>query len=109
MNRITKKVNDTSLTWMGPVFPLEQIEQLWSENVNDWIKYLESIDKTDLENEIIFQPTDSNKTFKAKIREVSLQLNYHCIHHRAQILRMIRQQGLTPPKTDYIYTVLKEL
>ncbi|HEY5123983.1 MAG TPA: DinB family protein [Ignavibacteria bacterium] len=109
MNRITKKVDDTSLTWMGPVFPLEKLEQLWNENVNDWIKYLESIDETDLENEIIFQPTDSNKTFKAKILEVSMQLNYHCIHHRAQILRIIRQQGLTPPKTDYIYTVLKEL
>ncbi len=109
MNRITKKVEDTSLTWMGPVFPLEQLEQLWSENVNEWIKYLEKIDDSELEKDIIFQPTDRNRKYSAKIREVSLQLNYHCIHHRAQILRIIRQQGQTPPSTDYILTVLKEL
>ena len=109
MNRLTKKVDDTSLTWMGPVFPLEQLEKLWSESVNEWINYLEEIEETDLENEIIFQPSDRDKTFKAKLRDIALQLNYHSIHHRAQILRIIRQQGQTPPATDYILTVLKEL
>jgi len=109
MNRITKEKDDTKLSWMGPVFPLEDLEKLWTENVNIWIDYLEKINESDLENDIIFQPTDSNKTFKAKLLDVSLQLNYHSIHHRAQILRIIRQQGFNPPITDYIYTVLKEI
>jgi uncharacterized damage-inducible protein DinB len=109
MNRITKEKEDTAFSWMGPEFSIEQLENIWSDNVNVWIKYLDGIDESVLENDIIFQPSDRNKKYKAKIREVSLQLNYHCIHHRAQILRMIRQQGLTPPATDYIFTVLKEI
>ena len=109
MNRITKEKDDTSLSWMGPVFPLDELENIWAENVNIWLNYLEKIDESELENDIIFQPTDRNRKYSAKIKEVSLQLNYHCLHHRAQILRMIRQQGQTPPVTDYIYTVLKEI
>jgi uncharacterized damage-inducible protein DinB len=109
MNRITNEKDDTAFSWMGPEFPLEQLESIWTENVNVWIKYLEKIDDSELEIDIIFQPTDRNRKYSAKIRDVSLQLNYHCIHHRAQILRIIRQQGQTPPSTDYILTVLKEL
>ncbi|MBP9221492.1 MAG: hypothetical protein KBF42_08910 [Chitinophagales bacterium] len=33
-----------------------------------------------------------------------LQLNYHSIHHRAQMQMLIRQQGLVPDFVDYIGT-----
>lgn len=108
MNRITLEKEDTAFSWMGPEFPLEQLDDLWNDNIKIWVNYLEKIDETEIENDIIFQPTDRARKYSAKIREVSLQLNYHIIHHRAQMHRMLRQQGITPPATDYIFTVIKE-
>jgi uncharacterized damage-inducible protein DinB len=43
-----------------------------------------------------------------KIKDLMLQLNYHCIHHRAQVNTLISKQGIKPPATDYIFTVLQE-
>jgi uncharacterized damage-inducible protein DinB len=44
-----------------------------------------------------------------KLVDLVLQLNYHSIHHRAQINKLMSQQWIIPPATDYIYTKLIEL
>jgi uncharacterized damage-inducible protein DinB len=41
--------------------------------------------------------------------DIALQLNYHAIHHRAQIQVLIRQQGLEPDFIDYIGTKYHKL
>ncbi len=43
------------------------------------------------------------------LMDLALQLNYHNIHHRAQINTLISKQGIKPPATDYIFTKLQEL
>ncbi|MGZ3921946.1 MAG: DinB family protein [Bacteroidia bacterium] len=35
-------------------------------------------------------------------------MNYHSIHHRAQVNTLMSKQGIKPPATDYIFTVLQE-
>jgi len=42
--------------------------------------------------------------FAATIKDIALQLNYHSIHHRAQMQTIIRSQGLEPEFVDYIGT-----
>ena len=109
MNRITKEVDDAVYNWFGPVMPLDELEGKWTEVIDWWINYIEKNDESGLDKELIFNRSEDNKGFSAKIRDIALQLNYHSIHHRAQINRLIRLQNLEPPKTDYIFTVLKEL
>jgi len=43
------------------------------------------------------------------LKDIALQLNYHSIHHRAQIQTIIRQQGMEPDFVDYIGTKYKRL
>jgi len=47
--------------------------------------------------------------FAAAIKDIALQLNYHSIHHRAQIQTIIRSQGLEPEFVDYIATKYRRL
>lgn len=107
MNRITKEESDTNHAWFGPAFPLEQLDVRWSESINKWIRLIENSSEGDLDEDLIFHRTDNGSKMRAKLKEVALQLNYHSIHHRAQTQRVMREQGLTPPVTDYIHTVLK--
>ena len=72
-----------------------------------WINFLETQTDADIEKEIIYPAFGTGKKFKNKIREIAFQLNCHSVHHRAQIARIIREQGFTPPGTDYIFTVFK--
>jgi len=45
----------------------------------------------------------------APLKDIALQLNYHSIHHRAQIQALIRAQGIEPDFVDYIGTVFRKI
>jgi uncharacterized damage-inducible protein DinB len=107
-NRITKKHDDSTQSWSGSVIPLDQLEGAWSDSLGKLIHILESGDETILENKIVFRRPSDSKDMIVKMQDIMLQLNYHSVGHRAQINRIIRLQGVTPPATDYILTVLKE-
>jgi uncharacterized damage-inducible protein DinB len=109
LNRITLEQPDSSLSWNDATPPLGELESYWAEGVHKWLNFLETLPENELQKEIQFQRPTDNKRFGVLLVQIALQINYHQIHHRAQIARIIRQQGLTPPATDYIYTVFKEL
>lgn len=109
LNRITNEIPDNSLSWNDSTPPLSQLESFWNECLQAWLIFLNSIPETDLQKEIQFNRPTDNKRFALKIIDIALQINYHQIHHRAQIARMIRLQGQTPPATDYIFTKFKEV
>lgn len=108
INRITRKQEDTALSWFGPVFPAEELEHKWTESVNAWLRFLEEKSDADLLQDVVFHRATDGKALAVNIRDIALQLNYHSIHHRAQINKLISAQGLPVPLTDYIFTVLKE-
>jgi uncharacterized damage-inducible protein DinB len=109
MNRITKEVDDTKHEWFGDVYNYDQIGEMLDQSVSNWLTYLEGIDESSFDKEIIYQRSGDGKTFSATLRDIVLQINYHSIHHRAQVYRIIRQQGGVPPTTDYIILKLKEV
>jgi uncharacterized damage-inducible protein DinB len=47
--------------------------------------------------------------YTGALKDIALQLNYHSIHHRAQIQAMIRKQGFEPEFVDYIGTVYRKI
>jgi uncharacterized damage-inducible protein DinB len=108
-NRITKQADDSSIAWMGSAFLLDELELKWKESVRNWIELIDCKNETDLQKDVVFSRASDDKQMGIKLVDLCLQLNYHSIHHRAQINTLISQQGLTPPATDYIFTKLKEI
>ncbi len=109
MNRITKKAEDKTLHWFDLAFPVENLAAEWTRSVNEWIGFIESLREEELENDVVFTRANDGKKIGVKIIDLALQLNYHSIHHRAQINKLISGQGMKPPATDYIYTALREV
>lgn len=109
MNRITKKAEDKTLHWFDLAFPVENLEAEWSRSVNEWTGFIENLPEEELENDVVFIRAGDGKKIGVKIIDLALQLNYHSIHHRAQINKLISGQGMKPPATDYIYTALREV
>jgi len=109
LNRITKENDDKLFTWFSPVFPANELLDRWTESFQKILTFIESKNEEEFEEKVmLIRPTDG-KLMSAKLRDIILQFNYHSIHHRAQINRIIRQQGLKPPATDYIINKIEEV
>ena len=52
---------------------------------------------------------DAGATWTARLADIARQLNFHSIHHRAQIQMLIRAQGIEPDFVDYIGTRYRRL
>ncbi len=56
----------------------------------------------DLSEMIIYQ-NSSGKSYQNRISDMLLHVINHSTYHRGQIASLIRQHGLEPPATDYIF------
>jgi uncharacterized damage-inducible protein DinB len=108
MARIVEYPNNPRMSWWEPVYALENLETEWKNSLEAWIRFLEEKSEGDLNQDVIFIGYDAGK-FAARLQDIALQLNYHNIHHRAQIQALIREQGLEPEFVDYIGTVYRKL
>jgi uncharacterized damage-inducible protein DinB len=108
-NRLVKEKDDNTFSWSAPVFPEQDLKAQWKQSVEKWIRILESHTGPELEKDIIFTRSSDRKSMSVSIKDVMLQLNYHSIHHRAQLNSLISKQGVKVPATDYIFTALKEV
>ena len=57
---------------------------------------------TDLGNIVRYQNT-GGAGFWNTVQEILTHVSNHTTHHRAQVARELRQHGIAPPATDYIY------
>ena len=112
MNKWLARINQTpgyqDLDWWLPVSELHELEGKWDECLAAWLEFLESKKEDELLEEVEFYGFDGYD-FAAVIKDIALQLNYHSIHHRAQIQYLIRQQGIEPDFVDYIGTKYRKL
>lgn len=108
LKRIRVYPDDPKMDWWEPVYEFDQLEPEWDKSVKDWIEFLSdhAEDKMDMERRFIGY---DGGTWVAALKDIALQLNYHSIHHRAQIQSIIRQQGLEPDFVDYIATKYKKV
>ena len=117
--RIEHEPGYADLDWWLPVYDLDELEPRWNECLDRWMRFLDSKSEQELDTEVTwFNPdlaTDGqaaapgSDNFAATITDIALQLNYHSIHHRAQIQYLIRQQGIAPDFVDYIGTRYRRL
>jgi len=96
------------MTWWEPPYELDEMENKWDDSLKLWLDYINSKSETELFKEVKFVGW-SGGDFAAKLKDIALQLNYHSIHHRAQIQTIIRQQGLKPDSVEYINSNYRKL
>jgi len=101
MARINTDPNEPRMAWFEAPFPPDELELRWNESLGDWMRLLEQISDEELAREVLYTAADGNQ-YSSLIRDIALQLNYHSIHHRAQISLLGRRQNLEPPFIDYI-------
>jgi uncharacterized damage-inducible protein DinB len=108
LKRIEVYPEDPKMDWWQPVYPLEELETQWNESLQHWINLLEMLSEQELNEKKKFIGYDGAH-WSVPLKDIALQLNYHSIHHRAQIQTIIRVQGLEPDFVDYIGTKYKRL
>jgi uncharacterized damage-inducible protein DinB len=89
-----------------PVYPLDKLEAEWDKALRAWLDLLDSKTEDGVLGDVQVVAYDG-KSYPIALRDIVLQLNYHAVHHRANIQALIRAQGLEPDFLDYIGMVYK--
>jgi uncharacterized damage-inducible protein DinB len=108
MARITQDPDAHELDWWKPQHRSEELEGEWGKSLTPWLEYIAARTDEELAAEVAFIGFDGTR-FAATPKDIALQLNYHSIHHRAQIQTILRQQGVEPDFVDYIGTKYRRL
>ncbi len=108
MARIIRDPGAPEMDWWNPVYAFEDLETKWIDSLRLWLDYLGARTEEQMYEERRFIGFDGGE-WAAPLKDIALQLNYHSIHHRAQIQSVIRAQGLEPDFVDYIGTVYRKL
>lgn len=108
MARIIQYPQDPKRDWWEPVYALDELESEWRKSLQVWLDFIGSKSEEELFAEVKFIGYDGGH-WACKLKDIALQLNYHSIHHRAQMQLLIRQQGLEPDFVDYIGTVYRKI
>ncbi len=108
MARVVQNPDAQKMDWWNPVYAFEELASKWDESLQLWLNFIAAKTEEELLTEVEFIGFDGTP-FAATPCDIALQLNYHSIHHRAQIQTIIRQKGLTPDFVDYIGTKYRKL
>lgn len=108
MARINQDPKAPGMSWWDPVYELEHLEIEWERSLSLCVNFIEGLTEEQLFEEVIFTGFDGAKWAATPV-DIALQLNYHSIHHRAQIQTLIREQGIEPDFVDYIGTKYRRI
>lgn len=108
MARMKKDPKSHEMNWWDPLYPIHELNAEWKKSLDLWLAYIDQITHDELNTEVIFIGFDGG-LWAAKPVDAALQLNYHSIHHRAQMQMHIRQQGIEPDFIDYISTKYRKI
>lgn len=77
-------------------------EHLNHSNYEQSLSLLNRLSDAGLASSIEYRNSKGDK-FQNNIRDIFLHIINHSTHHRAQISLILREQGYTPPVSDYIF------
>jgi uncharacterized damage-inducible protein DinB len=84
------------------VWQINSFENLNEINHQNFRKSIEIIEKSDLEQRIEYQNSRGTK-FENSVFEMLFQAINHSTYHRGQINSLLKQNGIDPVLTDYIF------
>jgi len=108
MARIAHDPAAPQMSWWEPIYPFDKMTAEWDKSLQSWLDYIDEKTDEQLATEVTFVGFDGS-LWAATPQDIALQLNYHSIHHRAQMQTIIRQQGFEPDFVDYIGTKYRKL
>lgn len=108
MMRLLDSEQADAMSWWDPLYALDQLEDKWNKSIQPWFEFIRSRTEEDLATERVFLGFDGGD-WAATPRDIALQLNFHSIHHRAQMQTIIRSQGVEPDFVDFIGTKARKL
>jgi len=108
LKRIEDFPKDPNLDWWKPLYKPDDLEPEWEKSLKAWLDLLAVKSEEELYQEVKWVGFDGG-VYTGALKDIALQLNYHSIHHRAQIQSIIRKQGMEPDFVDYIGTVYRKL
>jgi len=85
---------------------LEGLAAAWSETASELEFFLASLTEDQLAAEIAWVDTEIGPVTRPLWQPVTHMVN-HSTYHRGQAVSLLRQLGYEPPKTDFIYFLLK--
>ncbi|WP_020403432.1 DinB family protein [Gracilimonas tropica] len=94
VNRIQEQPTPPEI-W--PDLSVKEMEKLLNENLE---LLWQLISKKD---EVIQYQNSKGDSFQNSVQEILMHVVIHGQHHRAQIASLLRQSGVTPPVTDFIF------
>ena len=81
------------------VHPLENCKSIDSANFKDSLKIIGTFDFNKV---IVYQNSEGNQ-FKNSMQDILFHIANHFTHHKGQLISDLRQQGIEPLVTDYIF------
>ncbi len=106
MARIAGDENAVFMDGWKPIYEFSELESEWNRSTSAWKIYLDTVTEKELKTEIEFIGAEQKK-YAVTPLDIALQLNFHSIHHRAQIQTFLREQGIQPAFVDYIATKMR--
>lgn len=103
MTRITNVNSAGLMDWWDPIYPLDQLEFEWTKCQVLFINYFKALTEEALDQEILFTAPNNTKWVVTPL-DIAVQLNFNCIHQRAEIQTLIKQQGIEIEPIDFILT-----
>lgn len=98
--------------WLARIHEETPMFDVWEIHVmNSFAKvneenYLQSLSILDAEKDlsrIIRYTNTKGEAYQNSIQEILLHIVNHSTHHRGQIATLIRESGMKPPVSDYIF------
>lgn len=78
---------------------LSECKSIDEENYHDTLKILDGHDL----HEIISYKNSKGDSFRNSIRDILFHISNHSTHHKGQLISDLRQNGIEPIVTDYIF------
>ena len=84
--------------------PLDECVRRSEESSRDWLAFLRGCTDSDFARPVHYQ-NSKGTPFATDLQDLAAHVVNHATHHRAQIALLLREAGLEPPATDYIFYV----
>ena len=84
------------------VWQINDWESLKTIDKENYLKSLKIVDEYDLEKVMTYSNSTGGK-FSNKIKDILFHIINHSTYHRAQLALLLREQGIEPINTDYIF------
>lgn len=84
---------------LNQLHSFEECKSIDASNYSDTLKILGDYDL----NEVIQYKNSKGNEFQSSIQQILFHISNHSTHHKGQIISDLRQNGIEPIVTDYIF------